>query len=994
MTIAPVLHRPSWADVDRSVRPTVRANVTNRSSRALSRLSVSVLGPLSVSVDGCEVPINGARRRDVLIRLALNEGRPLESCRLVESVWEGDAPAGATNSLQAHVGYLRRQLGADRLMTAGRAYRFDLDGVTVDSVEFEHEVAAARVALEDGRACEAVGLVRLALSRWRGPVLVDVVDHSWGQAEIARLTELHGAAHELLLHALLATGQHSEVGVAGEQAVAEHPLREELWRALMLGLARAGRTAEAGRVFRRYRGWLDEELGLDPSAELFALDAAIISGDEAPRLAAAGRRESGRLPRPVSTMVGREDEVRRLREAVGEPGLITLVGAGGVGKTTVALEVAHACAGVFPDGVWFVDLAPVREPSGVAIAVCQTLGLAVRPGAALEELERSVGGLRALIVLDNCEQVLEAVAGVLATIVRDTSSMSVVATSRQPLDVDGERVWPVHPLPVGEAGSGGAVDLFLRRAADAGEIVDADAYPTVGLICRRLDGLPLAVELAAARVRALGAEGLLASLSERLDGLRGGRRACPRHQTLRAAVEWSLDLLCPRQRLGFALLSVFSGGFDLRAAEAVLQVEGFDRAETADLMVELVDRSMVEPDAIGHSRRYRLLETMRHYGSAALDKHGGDPARQAHAEHYADLAAALSSLLWGPEQSIAMEQYELDVANVRTAFQSSLAADHIDLAGRIAEAAWGFSEYSVDFETLAWAGAVYEPARARQLPVAITMLAIVSFQSHLRGDLSRGLAQVAEAERLATEWALPLPFEVRSIKADLLTMQDPAAAVVVYDEIAALARSQGASGIAAFATWAGVLTRHYSSSRDVEAEARHAVEVCRAHGQPSSHATSLCVLAFVLVERDPVQARLLLDEASEIAALVRDRFLPLRIQLIRARADIELATSAAGTIAASAVTKVFDELARTGDLASRWQLFAMAAYLLVHRPAADVATVVGIFQARHVENNRRQWREGVNRARAELGHDTFDQFVGRGTRLGDQDAIDFLCGRS
>jgi hypothetical protein len=341
-----------------------------------------------------------------------------------------------------------------------------------------------------------------------------------------------------------------------------------------------------------------------------------------------------------------------------------------------------------------------------------------------------------------------------------------------------------------------------------------------------------------------------------------------------------------------------------------------------------------------------------------------------------------------------MEQYELDVANVRTAFQWSLAADHIDLAGRIAEAAWGFSEYSVDFETLAWAGAVYEPARARQLPVAITMLAIVSFQSHLRADLSRGLAQVAEAERLATEWALPLPFEVRSIKADLLTMQDPAAAVVVYDEIAALARSQGASGIAAFATWAGVLTRHYSSSRNVEAEARHAVEVCRAHGQPSSHATSLCVLAFVLVERDPVQARLPLDEASAIAALVRDRFLPLRIQLIRARADIELATSSAGTIAASAVTKVFDELARTGDLASRWQLFAMAAYLLVHRPAADVATVVGIFQARHVENNRRQWREGVNRARAELGHDTFDQFVGRGTRLGDQDAIDFLCGRS
>ena len=431
----------------------------------------------------------------------------------------------------------------------------------------------------------------------------------------------------------------------------------------------------------------------------------------------------------------------------------------------------------------------------------------------------------------------------------------MLATSRQPLEVDGERVWPVHPLPVGVAGSGGAVDLFLRRAADGGEVVDTDAYAVVGAICQRLDGLPLAVELAAARVRALGPDGLLTSLSECLDGLVGGHRVTGRHQTLRAAVGWSLDLLSRRQRLGFALLSVFSGGFDLRAAEAVLLVEGFDRAEAADLMVELVDRSMVEPDALGHGRRYRLLETLRHYGSGLLDKHGGDAARQAHAEHYADLAAALVGLVLGPEQGIALEQYELEVANVRTAFHWGLAADDIELAGRIAEAGWEFGQYSLDFEVVAWAEAVCEPARARRLPVAVTLLAIAAYESHLRGDLSSGLAQIGDAEQLAAEWALPVPLAVRSIQADLLAMHDPAAAVVVYDEMAAEARAQGEPGIVAYATWAGVLTRHYSSARDVEAEARHAVEVCRAHGQPSSRATSLCVLAFVLVERDPVQAR-------------------------------------------------------------------------------------------------------------------------------------------
>jgi predicted ATPase len=798
----------------------------------------------------------------------------------------------------------------------------------------------------------------------------------------------------LLLQALLATGQTRDVVVAGEQAVAEHPLREGLWRSLMLGLARSGRTAEAGRVFRRYRTWLGDELGLEPSTDLFALDAAIISGDEAPRTTPTGRGETGRLPRPVAGLVGRDDVVRRVGEVVGSPGLITLVGAGGVGKTTVAVEVAHTAAEGFPDGVWFVDLAAVSEPSGVAVAVCQTLGLPVRPGAASAEVERFVGGLRALIVMDNCEHLLDAAAEVVAIVLNHSSSVSVLATSRQPLEVDGEHVWPVPPLPVGVAGSGGAVDLFLRRVADAGEPVDPEAYVVVGGICQRLDGLPLAVELAAARVQALGPEGLLTSLSEHLDGLAGGRRVTARHQTLRAAVEWSLDLLSPRQRLGFALLSVFVGGFDLRAAETVLLVEGFDRGEVADLMVELVDQSMVEPDAIGHRRRYRLLETLRHYGSQLLDKHGGDAARRAHAEHYADLAVALRALARGPEQGIALEQYELELANVRAAFQWGLAADDIELAGGIAEAGWVFGQQRLDDEPVAWAKAACQPARERGLPVASMLIAIGAIETFRRGDLSSGLAQVADAERVAEERGMPVPLDVRSIKGMLLTMHEPAAAVAVYDELAADARAQNAPDLVAVAAWAAVLARHFSSSDDVEAEARHAVAVCRAHGQPSAHASSLFVLALVLIGRDPGQARQLLIEAYELAAPTRDRWVLLWIQMIRARVDIELAKSPAGPMATSAITQLFDELARTSSLATRWQIFGAAAPLVLQRPAADVATVVGIFKARNVENNRRQWLAGVDRARAELGDETFERIVEHGAELSDHEAISFLCGRS
>jgi hypothetical protein len=422
-----------------------------------------------------------------------------------------------------------------------------------------------------------------------------------------------------------------------------------------------------------------------------------------------------------------------------------------------------------------------------------------------------------------------------------------------------------------------------------------------------------------------------------------------------------------------------------------LLVEGFDPGEVADLMVELVDRSMVEPIAVGHTRRYRLLETLRHYGAELLDKHGGDIARRAHAEHYADLAAALATLAAGPEQGIALEQYELEVANVRAAFERTLAADDIELAARIAENALELGYNWLDYEAVAWARVVCSAATARRLPIAITLTAILAMEWYLRGDLSAGLAQIAEARALAAAWSLPVPLGAHSIEADILALRDPSAAVVAYDALAADAKAQGVPSVVTFATWAGVLTRHYAGETGLEARAREAVEMCRADGQPSAYASSLCVLALVMLERDPIAARELLDEAAAVIAPVRDRFTQLRVELVQARVEIELAGSAAGPLAASALAQVFEALARTGDLASRWQLFAMAAYLLAFRPAPDVATVVGIFEHREVENNRRQWQDGVARARAELGDDRFEQLVAAGAALTDDQAVAFLC---
>ncbi len=718
------------------------------------RVEIRILGPLVVQVGATEVSLGGSLRRAVLLRLVLSHDTWLDAARLSDAVWGGDESARTANRLQAQITLLRRALGTGALLTEGSSYRLDRDRVVIDSDLFERDVNDARSLLHAGRPHEAVAVSRSALARWRGSALIDIATYEWAMSTIAYLMELKGLAHEVLLESLLATESFADVVVAAEQAVAEQPLRESLWHSMMLALARSGRTAESARAFQRFRTVLREEVGLDPSRELANLDASILAGTYSSTALGApiGERDqriAESLPRFATSMIGRQHEVEDISEAVNHGGLVTLVGAGGVGKTRIAVAVASRVRESFPDGVWFVDLAAVTESSGVATATCRAIGLTVNPAHALDHLVRSMSSTKALVILDNCEQVLDGVAQLAEAFGSANHGFCLLTTSREALAVEHEILRPIRPLLVGDVNSGGALDLFLRRASDLGGALDPHDYTVVAEICARLDGLPLAIELAATRVRALGPSDLLEALSERLDSLRSSRKFAKRHRTLRLTVEWSFDLLDRRQQLGFSLLAVFLGGFDVRAAQAILATEGFTAVDTIDLLSELVDKSMIEVESSISGRRFRLLETLRQFAVERLLKHGPEMARDEHAIHYERRVTELLTALRSPSEKEASDAFLVDDGNIRAAFEWSISRDDFETAATIAEIAWEFGYQRMNYEALDWIEAIYDEALHRRIAAMPALAAIRGVSGWVRSGVPDGMAWIDEAYRLA-----------------------------------------------------------------------------------------------------------------------------------------------------------------------------------------------------------------------------------------------------
>ncbi|MBB2941026.1 putative ATPase/DNA-binding SARP family transcriptional activator [Actinoplanes lutulentus] len=688
-------------------------------------LRVGLLGALSVRRGDADVPLPGARIRGLLVLLALAGGRPVTPAQLTDALWPDDRPADPANALQSLVSRLRRLLGAgDAVTQTEGGYRLAVAATGVDVTRFDRLGTTGRERLRAGDPAGAAVALGEAIALLRGPIAPELAEVVPAQATRIARTIVDTTAD--LAEAEIALGHAERAGARLTALLAEHPLDERLAALLIDALAAQGRQADALAVYERIRADLADHLGADPGAALRDRHLRMLRGAE--RVPKEGVREAPgapptNLPAPLTSFIGRDHDLARVDDLLAAGRLVTVLGPGGAGKTRLALEAARRRGGGYRDGAWLIDLASVTEPAKVGAAMVAAAGLR---GSALFETANRVraerddldvladrlNGREILFVVDNCEHLIDAVAHLISALLVRCPSLRILATSREPLAIDGESLVPLGPLGLppadagpAEAAQAPAVRLFAERAGAVRPdfTIDAGTVRDIVQIVRGLDGLPLALELAAARLRTLALPELAAGLSDRFRLLTtGSRTAQPRHRTLRAVIAWSWNLLSDDERTLAERVAVLPGGVTARSAAAVI---GGSERDVADLLAGLVDRSLLQlaPDG----GRYRMLETLREYGIERLTEQGIlDDVRGLAARHLSALVAEQDPLLRGADQIGALAVLRAEYDNILAALRHlcdtgnaqgaiSLAMDlcwYWQMFGREADAGYWLSE--------------------------------------------------------------------------------------------------------------------------------------------------------------------------------------------------------------------------------------------------------------------------------------------------------------
>src|SRR5438876_3910104 len=679
-------------------------------------LGIGLLGPLQVRDEtGHPVHVGGRQLRVLLTLLALNAGRVVPVASLAGELWPYDPPGNPGNALQTLVSRLRaelRQAGAGEVIESHPAgYRLAVPPGAVDVMAFEELAAQGRRALADGEAGEAARVLRDALLAWRGQPLADAAGSDFADAAAARLTELRSSVLTDRIEADLALGEGASLVGELRVLLSADPLAERPRAQLMRALYAAGRQAEAIAAYHEGRELLADQLGVDPSAQLEQVYLGILRGGEEPAsdperaaVPAQARPSAARAQSPLTSFVGRDEDLSRVLKNLRAARLVTLTGPGGVGKTRLAIEAS----GRLGAAAWFVPLAPVTEPAEVAYTVLDALGIrepviarrAAEPGTGpLDRLAAALGDRDQVLILDNCEHVIEAAAALAGHVLAACPRLRILATSRQPLRIDGETLCPVPPLPVPPApaapvtiASYESVRLLRDRAVAVRpdfEVGEASAA-AVARICRALDGMPLAIELAAVWLRTLTPAQLAERLDDRFALLTGGSRtALPRHRTLRAVVDWSWDLLSASEQVLARRLAVFPGGATLAAAEYVCADEPLRPAAVLPALSGLVDKSIlgVAEGQDGLSPRYRMLETVRAYGLERLAEAGEEAAvRGAFAAYYLDMAETADPGLRAAGQGRWLRELTAEQDNLHAALRWTIARQQADTALRFVRA--------------------------------------------------------------------------------------------------------------------------------------------------------------------------------------------------------------------------------------------------------------------------------------------------------------------